>query len=531
MFEPKIQKNKLPNIHLLKYLYSSVVAFTVVFWLSHATAAPPPSLESLQVSQNTQWVLLTGCLVFFMNAGFAMLESGFCRSANAINVLAKNLIVFAIATLAFWTLGYGFMFGDGSDFIGWNGFFLQGVDNSPLTNNSYQGVFHSLKWAAIPLPAKFFFQLTFAGTTATIVSGAVAERIKFGAFIGFSFFLVLSYSITGHWIWGSAGDLNLPGGVLYNLGFRDFAGSTVVHSVGGWAALVGTFLLKPRLGKYRKFKPGEKRSPKETSFSGKKIISMPAHNLSTGTLGCFILWLGWFGFNAGSTLTANSEAIAHILLVTLIAGAMAGISATFWAWQFYEKPSLAFMINGILAGCVSITASCAFVNITSAALIGVVGGVLVVWATIILDKSQIDDPVGAIPVHLVCGVWGTLAVGLFSQNPNSYPWSQDLFNLDQGGLVFSGSPNLLFAQLIGILLVGIFTIVFSAIAWIAISYFMYIISETPRSEFKVYKYLRVLPQEEVIGIDSLFADNDHSIDQLKRDYLKRQQEKRSRLKR
>ena len=327
-----------------------------------------------------------------MNAGFAMLESGFCRSANAITVLAKNLIVFAIVTLAFSTLGFGFMFGDGSDFIGTHGFFLEGADNSPSIKESYSGVFDSLKWAAVPLNAKFFFQLTFAATTATIVSGAVAERIKFGAFIAFSFLLVLSYSITGHWVWGSAG--SLPTGFLYNLGFRDFAGSTVVHSVGGWAALTGTMFLQPRLGKYRKLKLGEKLSRDEISFYNKKIVSMRPHSLSTGTLGCFILWLGWYGFNAGSTLAANSAAISHILLITLMAGAMGGIGGTFWSWQFYEKPSLSFMINGILAGCVSITAPCAFVNIYGAAVIGFAGGALVVWATILLDKLEIDDPVG-----------------------------------------------------------------------------------------------------------------------------------------
>ncbi|MFM7407394.1 MAG: ammonium transporter [Cuspidothrix sp.] len=494
--------------------------------MSYATAAEPLSPESLRVSQNTQWVLFTGCLVFFMNAGFAMLESGFCRSANAITVLAKNLIVFAIATLAFLTLGFGFMFGDGSDFIGTHGFFLDGADNSPLIDDNYKGVFNSLKWAAVPLNAKFFFQLTFAGTTATIVSGAVAERIKFGAFIAFSFFLVLSYSITGHWVWGSAGVLPgtkdiLPTGFLYNLGFRDFAGSTVVHSVGGWAALTGTMFLQPRLGKYRKLKPGEKLSRNEISFDNRKIVYIRPHSLSTGTLGCFILWLGWFGFNAGSTLAANSEAIAHILLATLIAGAMGGIGSTFWSWQFYEKPSLSFIINGILAGCVSITASCAFVNLFGAAVIGFAGGALVVWATILLDKLEIDDPVGAIPVHLVCGIWGTLAVGLFSQNPKSYPWYED-FSTNTSGLFFGGGFNLLFSQLIGILLVGAFTVVFSSFAWFGISRFMYIISDHPRAKFKVFKYLRVSPQEEVIGLDSLFAEG-NDINLLKRDYIKRQQ--------
>ena len=532
MFKPKSQKIAWRNTQVLKYICLSIVAFITIAWISNATASTPPSLESLQiaqnaqqVSQNTQWVLFTGSLVFFMNCGFAMLESGFCRSANAITVLAKNLIVFAIVTVAFWTLGFGFMFGDGSNFIGTHGFLLQGADNSPLTNDNYTGVFHSLKWAAIPLSAKFFFQLTFAGTTGTIVSGAVAERMKFSVFIIFSFFLALSYSITGHWIWGSAGDLTLPGGVLYNLGFRDFAGSTVVHSVGGWAALTGAILLQPRVGKYRTLKPGEKPPANEISFRNKKIVSMSPHSLSTGTLGCFILWLGWYGFNAGSTLTADSEAISHILLATLMAAGMGGLGSTFWSWQFYEKPSLSFMINGILAGAVSITAPCAFVNIPSAAVIGFVGGALVVWATIFLDKLQIDDPVGAVPVHLVCGIWGTLAVGFFSQNPNSYAW-HEAFGTTTSGLFFGGGFDLLLVQLLGVLLVGAFTVVFSSITWVGISYFMYITSDIPRPKFKVFKYLRVSPQEEVIGLDSLFAEGS-DIDSLKRDYVKRQQKKRA----
>ncbi|BAY88862.1 MULTISPECIES: ammonium transporter [unclassified Tolypothrix] len=505
MPQPESQNAIQKKSRLLKYAYVPVLTLIILMCISNATTAQTSTPASPTVSENTQWVLFTGCLVFFMNAGFAMLESGFCRSANAITVLAKNLIVFGIATLAFWILGFAFMFGDGSDFIGTSGFFLEGSG------------FKSLQWANIPLPAKFFFQLTFAGTAATIVSGAVAERIKFAAFMAFSFFLVLSYAITGHWIWG--------GGFLDNLGFRDFAGSTVVHSVGGWSALMGSVLLKPRLGKYRKLKPNEKRSKKDTSFYGKKIISMPAHNLSIATLGCFILWLGWYGFNAGSTLTANSEAIAHILLVTLMAGATGGIGATFCAWQVYEKPSISFMVNGILAGCVSITAACAFVNITSAAVIGFVGGALVVYATILLDKFQIDDPVGAVPVHLFCGVWGTLAVGLFSRNPDKYLWSKEYFRLDQGGLLFGGGINLLFAQLIGILLVGAFTVVFSAIAWIGISYFIYKISDTSNSDFKVFKSLRVLPQEEVIGLDSLFAEG-NDIQQMKREYIETQRHKR-----
>ncbi|MCP2730080.1 ammonium transporter [Limnofasciculus baicalensis] len=478
-----------------------LVTAIILMWISVAAAQSPNSVTS-DVNQNTQWTLLTGCLVFFMNAGFTMLETGFCRSSSTITVLAKNLIVFAIATSAFWILGFGFMFGDGNPFIGTNGFLLIGSDNSPLIEDNYQGIFHSLSWANIPLNAKFFFQLTFAGAAATIVSGAVAERIKFSAFVTFSFFFVLSYSITGHWVWGD--------GFLSKLGFRDFAGSTVVHSVGGWAALMGTLFLKQRLGKYRNFAYQERRIAKQTSYYGKKIVSMKPYNLSIATLGCFILWLGWFGFNAGSTLTADAEAISHILLATLMAGAMGGISATFTAWQFYEKPSLSFIINGILAGCVSITAPCAFVSIPSAALIGLCGGFIVVFATIILDKCQIDDPVGAVPVHLCCGIWGTLAVGLFSQNPGSYPWYNSVTCPNKAGLFFNLNEGIeqLFAQIIGIITVGGFTVIFSTLIWLGVSYFICIISPEVKPPYTPLKGLRVSRKEEILGVDNLFTEGE-----------------------
>lgn len=469
-----------------------LVTTIILMWISIAAAAESSNSVTSDVSQNTQWTLLTGCLVFFMNAGFAMLETGFCRKSSTITILAKNLIVFAIATSAFWILGFGFMFGDGNPFIGTSGFVL-----TPDT------VFNSLKWSNIPLNAKFFFQLTFAGAAATIVSGAVAERIKFGAFVSFSFFFVLSYSITGHWVWG--------GGFLSDLGFRDFAGSTVVHSVGGWAALMGTILLKPRLGKYRNFAYKERRIAKETSYYGKKIVSMPPYNLSIATLGCFILWLGWFGFNAGSTLTADANAISHILLATLMAGAMGGISATFTAWQFYEKPSLSFIINGILGGCVSITAPCAFVSIPSAALIGLCGGFIVVFATIILDQCQIDDPVGAVPVHLCCGIWGTLSVGLFSLNPNNYSWSELVSGPKTAGLFFGGGLELLFAQLVGIIAIGGFTVIFSTLIWLGVSYFICSISPELKPPYTPLKGLRVSRKEEVLGVDNLFTEGEEEI--------------------
>lgn len=266
-------------------------------------------LTELRVAIDTLWVMIAGMLVIFMNAGFAMLETGFCRQKNAVNVLAKNLIVFALSTIAFWVCGFGLMFSNSNGLLGSGGFFLAGADNSPATGDAYQGIFSALNWAGVPLLAKFFFQLAFAGTAATIVSGAVAERIKFKVFLIFSFLLVaIAYPITGHWVWG--------GGWLAQLGFYDFARSTVVHSVGGWAALIGALSLGPRLGKYR-----EDGQPN----------ALPAHNMAISTLGCLILWLGWFGFNPGSTM-AVSWHIAHIAVTTNTAAAFGGMAATLTAW-------------------------------------------------------------------------------------------------------------------------------------------------------------------------------------------------------
>ena len=404
-----------------------------------ATLSP----ESLQVAMDTLWVLVAGFLVFFMNAGFCMLETGFCRSKNAVNLLAKNLIVFGLSTLAFWVLGFGLMFGDGNGVLGYSGFFLSGADNSPATGADYQGAYDSLSWAGVPLKAKFFFQLAFAGTAATIVSGAVAERIKFLAFFVFSLLLVgISYPITGHWVWGN--------GFLANLGFYDFAGSTVVHSVGGWAALIGASLLGPRIGRYQQ-----------------RPVAMPGHNLSISALGCLILWLGWFGFNPGSTMAADPFAISHIVVTTNLAGAMGALAATVTSWIYLSKPDLSMIINGVLAGLVSVTACCAFVNLGSAAIIGLLGGVLVVFSVTFIDRLKIDDPVGAISVHLVCGVWGTLAVGLFSVGPGIYPW----YGTDNGplaGLFLGGGLAQILIQLLGIVAVAAFTVLFSLVSWLII---------------------------------------------------------------
>lgn len=338
------------------------------------------------------WVMLAGFLVFFMNTGFGMLESGLAQSKNTINIISKNFVVFAIATLCFYALGWGLMFGDGNGFVGLKGLaFLSGADNSPATGGAYQGVYAALNWTGVPLMAKFFFQLAFAATSATIVSGAVAERIKYHSFMIFSALLCLFvYPVVGHWIWG--------GGFLSAWGFHDFAGSTVVHSVGGWAALAGVMVLGPRSGKYDRHG---------------RIHPILGHNMTSAFIGCFILWFGWFGFNAGSTMAANAASMAHIALTTNFAAAAGTLTATFTSWIYTKKPDISMTLNGCLAGLVSITAPCAVVTLNSALAIGAIAGIIVVFAIIFWDKVKIDDPVGATSVHLVCGIFGTLSVGLF----------------------------------------------------------------------------------------------------------------------
>ncbi|MGD1922444.1 MAG: ammonium transporter [Pleurocapsa sp.] len=385
-------------------------AAIVMLWNTAASAQgldAPASFEEIRVVLDSIFLLFCSVLVIFMNAGFGMLEAGFCRQKNAVNILAKNLIVFGIATLAYWAVGYGLMYGEGNAFFGTSGFFFNG-DPAPYGDDAYP--------AAVPAAISFLFQVAFAATAATIVSGAVAERIEFSAFLIFSTLLVaVSYSVTGHWVW--------DGGWLSELGFSDFAGSTVVHSVGGWAALVGAAFLGPRLGRYQ----------------NDRINAIPGHNMGFATLGCLILWIGWFGFNPGSELAATAN-VPYIAVTTNLAAAAGATTATFTTWIKDGKPDLSMIINGILAGLVGITAGCADVNYVSAVIIGAIAGIIVVFSVAFFDSIKIDDPVGATSVHLVCGIWGTLAVGIF------------------------GSGNIV-TQLIGILAVGAFTVIFSAIVW------------------------------------------------------------------
>ena len=358
---------------------------------------------------DTLWVLLAAFLVLLMQAGFAMLESGFTQAKNAVNIIMKNVLDVSFGTLAYFVIGFGLMFGAGSRFIGTEGFMLSGFD--PI-------------WGTIPTWAFFLFQAVFAATAATIVSGAVAERTKFGAYVIFSVVLTaLIYPVIGHWIWG--------GGWLADQGFVDFAGSTVVHSVGGWAALAGVMIIGPRVGRFEK-------DYDQKRFSG--------HAIPLAALGVFILWFGWFGFNAGSQLAAegpdNANAIALIALNTQLAASAGVVGALLLGWFRTGMAKAGFALNGVLGGLVAITAGCAAVVPGVAIVIGFIGGVVAVALAEIMERYQLDDAVGAVPVHLGAGVWGTLALGLFAT---------------EGGLFYGFGGTLLAAQFIGVLAVGAFT--------------------------------------------------------------------------
>ncbi len=361
-------------------------------------------IDNLQNGLNTVWVLLGAFLVFFMQAGFGMVESGFIRAKNTCNILTKNFLDFCMASLGFFLIGYGLMFGDGNGFVGTKGWCLMGLAEDV---------------DGLPLFAFWLFQAAFCGAAATIVAGGMAERMKFVGYLIYSFIIsALVYPVIGHWVWG--------GGWLAGMGFGDFAGSTVVHTVGGFAALVGTIILKPREGKF--------------SPDGSANV-LAGHSIPLASLGVFILWFGWFGFNAGSTLGVNGgSSIARVAINTNLAAAMGGIIAMITVWKRFGKPDLSMAMNGALAGLVAITAPCAFVDPWAALVIGGIGGWVVVRGVELLDKLQIDDPVGAVPVHGLCGVWGTLAVGIFGKA------SLDLAN---DGLLYGGGVKQLGIQALG----------------------------------------------------------------------------------
>lgn len=399
---------------------------------------------------DTLWVFLAAILVFFMNLGFASVEAGFARAKNTVNILSKNFIVFAISSLGFLLLGWGLMFGGDNPIIG--------TENLWILGNADLSAYDNTLTADVPFWGKFFFQLVFCGTAATIVSGAVAERVKYISFIIFSFVLTLFiYPVVGHWVWG--------GGWLADLGFMDFAGDTVVHSVGGWAALAGALILGPRIGKYDK---------------NGKPRAIPGHNMSLAVIGLFVLWLGWFGFNPGSTMSfQNPSDVMHILMATNTSAIAAILTSTITAWIFIGKPDLGMTINGCLAGLVAITGGCAYISIEISLLIGAIAGIIVVFAVMLFDRIGIDDPVGATSVHLGCGVFGTICVGLFAKEGVT---SLSAVN----GLFYGGGLKLLGVELLGIVAVGAFVFAASSAVWLIL---------------KKTVGIRVSAEEEIAGLD------------------------------
>lgn len=395
--------------------------------MTYAEEAAPDALalvKDSEISINTVWMLLAAMLVFFMQPGFAFCEAGFTRAKNTANILMKNFVDFMIGSVCFWLVGFGIMFGaEGAGFMGTP----QWGDLSFLTRED-----------GLPIEGFLMFQTVFCATSATIVSGAMAERTKFSMYLMYSLLISLFiYPIEAHWSWGG-GWLNDggPGTFMHDTfgtGFHDFAGSTVVHSVGGWLALVGALVLGPRHGKYGK--DGKSRA-------------IPGHSLSLASLGVFVLWFGWFGFNPGSQLAAFGEenriAISHTFVTTNIAACTGGFATLVFSWFRYGKPSLSLTLNGVLAGLVGITDGCDLVSIGGAAIIGVVCGIVMPLSVEFIDHVlHIDDPVGASSVHGVCGVLGTLLTGLFAQ---------------EEGLFYGGGWGLLGAQAFGAVVVGAWAI-------------------------------------------------------------------------
>ncbi len=396
---------------------------------AQATVTP----ETVMQSVDMVWVMIAAFLVFFMHAGFAMVETGFTRSKNALNILMKNFMTLSIASVLYFIVGYGFMFGtSGGGIIGIDGFFLSGQEDQI---------------------GFFVFQAVFAATCATIISGAVAERMKLVSYLLLTVVMTgLIYPVVGHWVWG--------GGWLSELGFVDFAGSTVVHLTGALGAVVTVMLLGPRIGKY----------------SGKTVNVIQGHNIPMGALGVFILWFGWFGFNGGSTLAADPSLVPKVIATTLLSASTAVIGSGLYSYFKYNRIDASLTLNGALAGLVGITAGTANVSLIGAIFIGLIAGVILVEAVQFFDRIvRIDDPVGAIAVHGICGIWGTLAVGLFSVD---------------GGLFYGGGVKLLSIQALGILAVIVWTMASSAAV-------VFTLKKTIG--------IRVSRQEEISGLD--FAEH------------------------
>ena len=434
-------------------ILSGLGGVTAIVALAGSPAAAQEASEVQAVLDNI-WVFIAGCLVFFMQAGFALVEAGLTRAKNVVNIFAKNMADAIIGILAFFATGYAIAFGGGNDFFGDTGFFLNGLGDLEAMGGS--GVIN------LSHTTFFFFQSVFAATAVTITSGAMAERTKFASYLIFGVFMcAVIYPVVVHMTWGGGFIAGLSvGDAVYS----DFAGSGVVHLTGGVAALVGAFLVGPRRGK---FGPDG------------KARAIPGHSIPFAILGVFILWLGWFGFNPGSELAADNL-VAGIALNTLLAAAAGGLATTAIIWLKTGKPDVAFIGNGVLAGLVAITGPCGAVTPVMSVIIGAIGGVIVVFSVLMFDKIKIDDPVGAISVHGTVGIWGVLAIGLFASKDDAFLGRED------AGLFYGGGIEQLAVQALMVVII---------VAWVAIA------SLIVFSAIKATIGLRVDEEEEVEGLD------------------------------
>ncbi|MFN0226164.1 ammonium transporter [Paenibacillus sp. KR2-11] len=439
---------------MLKKLLFSTGLMSVMLPTAMAFAADDATPAQLQGAVDAVWVMLAAILVIFMQAGFALLEAGSTRMKNAGHVAGKTILTFGICAIAFWAVGFGLAFGDGNSFIGMKGFFVDGSEEQATA------AFGSLSYSDVPIGIKFLFQLAFAGVSLAIAFGGFAERAKLSVYFIFSIlFVIFIYPVAAHWIWG--------GGWLAGHGKQDFAGSTVVHLQGATAALVATLMLKPRIGKYNKDKTPN---------------LIPGHNQVLSVLGVIILWIGWFGFNPGSTLSAMGDGFfGYIAMTTNLAAAAGGVAAIVVAWIYFGKADIPSMLNGVLAALVAITASCAFVTVRDAVIIGAVAGILTFFTAQWFEKAGIDDPIYAFSVHGIAGIWGTLANGIFAT-----PELVEKVGVGKPGLLYGGGLEQLGVQALGIFTTFVFVLVVSFIIL---------------SILKVTIGLRVTEEEEVVGLD------------------------------
>lgn len=438
---------------MLKKIWLTIIGCLVTIAAGEALYAQDPGGASTLAANPTApidyvWILVCGFLVFFMQAGFAMVEAGFCRAKNATNLMAKNTIDFVMASLVFFAFGFALMMGqDAGGFVGTTGFFLRGADYD------------------VGRYLMFFWQLMFAGTAATIVSGAVAERLKFRAYFLYSLVVIaLIYPLFGHWVWGGGWLSKLP----FGAGHVDFAGSGVVHTIGGFVGLAGAIVLGPRFGKF-----GKDRKPK----------AIPGHSITLAALGTFILWFGWFGFNPGSTFSAHQLRIAVVAVNTNLAAAAGAAVALLIVYMKTKKWDVGMMLNGCLAGLVAVTAPCAWIEAWAAVVIGAIAGILVVVSVYFWESRGVDDPVGAVSVHGINGVWGLLSVGLFADG--TYGLATTNAPLVKG-LLYGGGWGQFIAQAIG---AGV------AVAWaFGLGFTLFKIMD-------MYFGVRVDPHEELKGLD------------------------------